>query len=169
MAAMATRRSRLMIHIWLCCSLSVLCACEVMYASVGGRESNMELETGGEYYGKLHPMNRKLRASTPMCSKADISITQGRSGNRNGIPAFSVQITNLCMNRNCQLQNIHVACAAFASARPLDSRVFQRIKFNDCLVMGGAPLRAGGSVAFEYANSSEYPLRVVSADLGQCA
>jgi hypothetical protein len=36
------------------------------------------------------------------------------------------------------------------------------------LVMGGAPLRAGGSVAFEYANSSEYPLRVVSADLGQC-
>lgn len=114
-------------------------------------------------------VNRKLRASTPSCTKADISITQGKSGNSNGIPAFSVQITNLCVNHNCQLRNIHVACAAFASARPLDSRVFQRIKYNDCLVMGGAPLRAGGSVAFEYANSSEYPMHVISADLGPCS
>lgn len=114
-------------------------------------------------------VNRKLRASTPSCTKADISITQGKSGNQNGIPAFSVQITNLCVNHNCQLKNIHVACAAFASARPLDSRVFQRIRYNDCLVMGGAPLRAGGSVAFEYANSSEYPMHVISADLGPCS
>lgn len=114
-------------------------------------------------------VNRKLRASTPSCTKADISITQGKSGNSNGIPAFSVQITNLCVNHNCQLKNIHVACAAFASARPLDSRVFQRIRYNDCLVMGGAPLRAGGSVAFEYANSSEYPMHVISADLGPCS
>jgi hypothetical protein len=163
MAAMAMRRSRLIHMIWLCCSLGVLCACEVVDANERAGESDLE-----RYYGSLHFVNRKLRASTPLCSKADISITQGKSGNSNGIPAFSVQITNLCMNRNCQLKNIHVACAAFASARPLDSRVFQRIKFNDCLVMGGAPLRAGGSVAFEYANSSEYPLRVVSADLGQC-
>ena len=114
-------------------------------------------------------INRKLRASTPLCSKADISITQGKSGDSNGIPAFSVQIVNLCVNHNCQLKNIHVACEAFASARPLDSRVFQRIKYNDCLVMGGAPLRAGGSVAFEYANSSEYPMHVISADLGPCS
>jgi hypothetical protein len=106
---------------------------------------------------------------TPLCSKADISITQGKSGDSNGIPAFSVQIVNLCVNHNCQLKNIHVACEAFASARPLDSRVFQRIKYNDCLVMGGAPLRAGGSVAFEYANSSEYPMHVISADLGPCS
>ena len=124
--------------------------------------------------GKVWPqaprthINRKLRASTPLCSKADISITQGKSGDSNGIPAFSVQIVNLCVNSNCQLRNIHIACEAFASARPLDSRVFQRVKYNDCLVMGGAPLRAGGSVAFEYANSSEYPMHVISADLGPC-
>jgi hypothetical protein len=54
-------------------------------------------------------VNRKLRASTPSCTKADINITQGKSGNSNGIPAFSVQITNLCVNHKCQLKNIHVA------------------------------------------------------------
>jgi hypothetical protein len=144
-------------HIWLCTLLLLLSHSWVVAA-----------------VPVTHPLaqtyvNRKLRASTPLCTKADISITQGKSGNSNGIPAFSVQITNLCVNHNCQLKNIHVACAAFASARPLDSRVFQRIQYNDCLVMGGAPLRAGGSVVFEYANSSEYPMHVISADLGPCS
>lgn len=152
----------LRVHLWLC---TLLLFFHSWVPSSVGRVAAVSMK---------HPqaqtyVNRKLRASTPSCTKADISITQGKSGNSNGIPAFSVQITNLCVNHNCQLKNIHVACAAFASARPLDSQVFQRIKYNDCLVMGGAPLRAGGSVAFEYANSSEYPMHVISADLGPCS
>ncbi|KAG0609060.1 hypothetical protein M758_8G154100 [Ceratodon purpureus] len=151
------------VHLYLCTFLLLLSHSRIS-CSLRGVEAVPVNHPQAQTY-----VNRKLRASTPSCTKADISITQGKSGNSNGIPAFSVQITNLCVNHNCQLQNIHVACAAFASARPLDSRVFQRIKYNDCLVMGGAPLRAGGSVAFEYANSSEYPMHVISADLGPCS
>lgn len=158
---MATNNIRA--QLWLCTFLLFLFHSWIS-CSLGGVEAVPVKHPQAQTY-----VNRKLRASTPSCTKADISITQGKSGNSNGIPAFSVQITNLCVNHNCQLKNIHVACAAFASARPLDSRVFQRIKYNDCLVMGGAPLRAGGSVAFEYANSSEYPMHVISADLGPCS
>jgi hypothetical protein len=105
---------------------------------------------------------------TPSCSMADLSITQGLSGYSNGIPAYTVQIVNLCLNPNCQLSNIHVACEEFSSARPLDALVFQRLSYNDCFLMNGAPLRAGESVAFDYANSSEYPMYVISADVGPC-
>ncbi len=119
-----------------------------------------------ENYIYLH---RKLRASMPLCSMSDLSITQGLSGYSNGIPAYTVQIVNLCMNPRCQLSNIHVACGAFSSARPLDNLVFERLSYNDCYVMNGAPLRAGASVAFEYANSSEYPMHVLSAEVGPCA
>jgi hypothetical protein len=114
-------------------------------------------------------LHRKLRASMPLCSMSDLSITQGLSGYSNGIPAYTVQIVNLCMNPRCQLSNIHVACGAFSSARPLDNLVFERLSYNDCYVMNGAPLRAGASVAFEYANSSEYPMHVLSAEVGPCA
>ncbi|CAM6051175.1 unnamed protein product [Sphagnum compactum] len=106
--------------------------------------------------------------ATPSCSMADLSITQGLSGYTNGIPAYTVQIINLCLNPNCQLSNIHVACEEFSSARPLDALVFQRLSYNDCFLMNGAPLRAGESVAFDYANSSEYPMSVISADVGPC-
>jgi hypothetical protein len=106
--------------------------------------------------------------ATPSCSMADLSITQGLSGYSNGIPAYTVQIVNLCLNPNCQLSNIHVACEEFSSARPLDALVFQRLSYNDCFLMNGAPLRAGESVAFDYANSSEYPMYVISADVGPC-
>ncbi|CAM6030787.1 unnamed protein product [Sphagnum balticum] len=121
---------------------------------------------------KYYNFHRKLRAmknSTPgSCSVADLSITQGFSGYSDGIPAYTVQIVNLCLNPSCQLSNIHVACEAFSSSRPLDTLVFQRLSYNDCFVMNGAPLRAGDSVTFDYANSSEYPMYVISAQVGPC-
>ncbi|KAH9531792.1 hypothetical protein CY35_19G055100 [Sphagnum magellanicum] len=120
------------------------------------------------YPAKYSYIHRKLRASTPLCSVADLSITQGLSGYNNGIPAYTVQIVNLCLNPRCEVSNIHVACEAFSSARPLDDLVFQRLSYNDCSVMNGAALAAGDSVAFEYANSSEYPMHIISAEVGPC-
>ncbi len=119
-------------------------------------------------YPAKYNIHRKLRASMPLCSIADLSITQGLSGYSNGIPVYTVQIVNLCLNPKCQMSNIHVACEAFSSARPLDTLVFHRLGYNDCYLMNGEPLSAGASVAFEYANSSEYPMHIISAEVGSC-
>ncbi|KAG0590675.1 hypothetical protein KC19_1G118400 [Ceratodon purpureus] len=49
------------------------------------------------------------------CSNRDISIFQGRDSPANGIPQYSVQISNNCIS--CDPWNIHIFCGSFASAR----------------------------------------------------
>ncbi|KAH7445343.1 hypothetical protein KP509_01G003500 [Ceratopteris richardii] len=97
------------------------------------------------------------------CSKEDINIVQGHSSSMpDGIPVFSVEIFNICVSHDCAISNIHVACGWFASAKLVNPNIFRRIKFNDCLVNNGAPIRGGESISFQYSNSFQYPLTVVS-------
>ncbi|MCO5554163.1 hypothetical protein L7F22_007689 [Adiantum nelumboides] len=97
------------------------------------------------------------------CSKGDISIVQGQSSSMpSGIPTFSVEIINMCVV-GCVISNVHIACGWFASAKLVNPKVFRRIKFNDCLVNNGAPIKGGESISFQYSNSFQYPLKVLSA------
>ncbi|KAJ7548237.1 hypothetical protein O6H91_07G003800 [Diphasiastrum complanatum] len=99
-----------------------------------------------------------------MCTMSDISVFQGHSSPLpNGIPTYTVQIINLCVI-GCPLSNIHVACGWFASAKLVNPQIFRRIKYNDCLVNDGKPIKGGDSISFQYANSFEYPMRVATAE-----
>ncbi|MCO5550318.1 hypothetical protein L7F22_003802 [Adiantum nelumboides] len=97
------------------------------------------------------------------CSKGDISIVQGKSSSMpSGIPTFSVEIINMCVV-GCVISNVHIACGWFASAKLVNPKVFRRIKFNDCIVNNGAPIKGGESISFQYSNSFQYPLTMLSA------
>ncbi|KAM0937922.1 hypothetical protein DsansV1_C24g0184301 [Dioscorea sansibarensis] len=49
-----------------------------------------------------------------------------------------------------------------APPRLINPRVFRRLHYDDCLVNDGAPLAAGESLSFQYANTFRYPLQVSS-------
>ncbi|ERN17759.1 hypothetical protein AMTR_s00047p00097450 [Amborella trichopoda] len=102
------------------------------------------------------------------CSRDDIEVYQGDTRPLpNGIPTYTVQILNVCLRSNCDISAIHLRCGWFSSARMINPKIFRRLGFNDCLVNDGRPLRSGGSLSFQYANSFRYPLSVSSVICSQ--
>lgn len=96
------------------------------------------------------------------CSRSDIAITQGPTDPLpNGIPTYTVQIMNVCIT-GCDISAIHLNCGWFSSARLINPRIFKRLRYNDCLVNDGKPLRNGRSLSFQYANTFPYGLSVSS-------
>ncbi|XP_021766653.1 LOW QUALITY PROTEIN: TPD1 protein homolog 1-like [Chenopodium quinoa] len=108
-----------------------------------------------------------LRAGgTYKCSKNDILITQVSEDSSplpSGIPSYNIVILNACASE-CNISNIHVNCDWFSSAITINPSVFRRLRYNDCLVNDGKPLRAGESLIFQYANGDHYSLSVSSVD-----
>ena len=103
-------------------------------------------------------MNRMGKA----CSKDDIVIFQGSTAPLpNGIPAFIVQILNVCVS-GCSISNIHISCGWFSSTQLINPRVFRRLYYGDCLVNNGEALGPGETLSFQYANTFLYPLSVSS-------
>ncbi|KAH7436203.1 hypothetical protein KP509_05G008000 [Ceratopteris richardii] len=79
-----------------------------------------------------------------------------------GIPQFVVQIVNTCL-AGCAPSEIHLSCGLFASAPLVNPTLFRRIRYDDCLVNNGKPIRYGDIIRFQYANSFMYPLKLKSA------
>ncbi|XP_057855951.1 TPD1 protein homolog 1 isoform X2 [Cryptomeria japonica] len=104
--------------------------------------------------------NRRLKVSGA-CTNKDISISQS-SISTPGIPEFIVQIVNTCMS-GCSPSHIHVHCGWFASAKMVNPNVFRRLKYDDCLVNGGKPLKSSQIIRFTYSNTFLYPLSFKSA------
>ncbi|KAH7281307.1 hypothetical protein KP509_36G040100 [Ceratopteris richardii] len=98
------------------------------------------------------------------CKLDDILIIQGEAGPLpDGIPSFTVEIINVCIT-GCPMSDIHVSCGWFASAKLIDSKLFKRVKYNDCIVNDRLPLKGGESIVFVYASSFQYPLEVSSVN-----
>jgi len=95
------------------------------------------------------------------CSEEDVVVYQSSANPLpSGIPAYTVQITNVC--GGCTVSGVHVACGDFASTELVDPDKFQRVGFNDCIVKGGAPMEPSEAVSFQYSNSFSYQLNVAS-------
>ncbi|XP_057804856.1 protein TAPETUM DETERMINANT 1-like isoform X2 [Salvia miltiorrhiza] len=96
------------------------------------------------------------------CSKSDIVISQGATEPLpNGIPTYTVEIINTCIS-GCDISAIHLSCGWFSSARLVNPHVFKRLRFDDCLLNDGKPLRNGRTLSFQYANTFRYALSVSS-------
>ncbi|KAH9290529.1 hypothetical protein KI387_034646 [Taxus chinensis] len=94
------------------------------------------------------------------CSEHDMVVTQGNMGPRyNGIPGYLVSILNVCTT-GCSISNVHLSCGWFASAIEINPATFKRLKYNDCLVNGGKPIKAGQTVYFTYANTFPCTLKL---------
>ncbi|RWR96587.1 protein TAPETUM DETERMINANT 1-like protein [Cinnamomum micranthum f. kanehirae] len=78
-----------------------------------------------------------------------------------GIPTYTVHVLNVC-HTGCDISEIHLRCGQFSSARLINPKVFRRLSHNDCLVNDGNPIRAGGSVSFQYADTFSYPMQIGS-------
>ncbi|XP_060673075.1 protein TAPETUM DETERMINANT 1-like [Ziziphus jujuba] len=96
------------------------------------------------------------------CSKSDIMVVQSQGPPKyNGIPTYVVEILNRSPN-GISISDIHVNCGWFSSADLINPNTFKRLKYNDCLVNGGRPLRAGYALSFTYTTTFKYPLSVSS-------
>ncbi|GLJ45632.1 hypothetical protein SUGI_0960500 [Cryptomeria japonica] len=96
------------------------------------------------------------------CAKEDIVVYQGATTPMpNGIPTYTVQILNVCVT-GCPIAGIHLTCGWFSSARLINPKIFKRLRYNDCLVNDGKPLKSGGSISFQYANTYRYAFAVSS-------
>ncbi|KAL1541789.1 Protein TAPETUM DETERMINANT 1 [Salvia divinorum] len=96
------------------------------------------------------------------CSKSDVVIIQGATPPLpNGIPTYTVEIINTCVS-GCDISAVHLSCGWFSSARLVNPRVFKRLRFDDCLLNDGKPLRYGRTLSFKYANTFRYALSVSS-------
>ncbi|KAL6642671.1 hypothetical protein ACP70R_020852 [Stipagrostis hirtigluma subsp. patula] len=99
------------------------------------------------------------------CSEEVVQVSQQSGGFLpDGIPSYSVTITNTCLA--CTVSEVHVSCGEFASTVLVDPGDFQRLAYGDCLVNGGGPMGPGDTVSFEYANSFQYPMDVASVSCG---
>ncbi|KAJ6983701.1 hypothetical protein D5086_021035 [Populus alba] len=95
-------------------------------------------------------------------SKNEISVAQGSAGTLpSGIPEFSVEIANT--NSQVPIANIHLSCEEFSSATLVNPEIFKRVAVDDCLVNDGRALAPGAALSFKYANTKQYPLKVLSA------
>lgn len=99
------------------------------------------------------------------CSKSSIQISQAPTAPIGGIPTYTVEIANTCVDNGCIISNIHVDCGMFSSATLINPRIFKRLKYNDCLVNGGNPIGSGRVVSFKYATTFSYRLLVASANV----
>ncbi|GMH31494.1 hypothetical protein Nepgr_033337 [Nepenthes gracilis] len=104
----------------------------------------------------------RIWGGTKKCSESDLVVSQGpTSPLPSGIPTYTVLISNACAS-GCEISEIHLNCGWFSSARLINPRIFKRLRFNDCLVNGGKPLKNGATISFQYANTFSYPLSVSS-------
>ncbi|RWR86984.1 protein TAPETUM DETERMINANT 1 [Cinnamomum micranthum f. kanehirae] len=94
--------------------------------------------------------------------KHELRVYQGQTTPLpSGIPTYTVNVLNVCQTR-CDISEIHLRCGRFSSARLINPKVFRRLSLNDCLVNDGKPIRAGGSVSFQYADTFSYPMQIGS-------
>ncbi|GLJ48869.1 hypothetical protein SUGI_1030660 [Cryptomeria japonica] len=94
------------------------------------------------------------------CAKEDIVVNQAATSPLpNGIPTYTVYIVNVCRT-GCSIAEIHLTCGWFSSARMINPKLFKRLNYNDCLVNDGKPLKPGGSISIQYANTFKYPMEV---------
>ncbi|PAN48434.1 hypothetical protein PAHAL_9G381800 [Panicum hallii] len=99
------------------------------------------------------------------CSEGVVQVSQVNAGPLpNGIPTYSVAITNTCLD--CTVRDVHVSCGEFASTVLVDPRSFRRLAYGDCLVGDGGPIGPGETVCFEYSNSFIYSMDVASVSCG---
>lgn len=99
------------------------------------------------------------------CSLRDIGLNQHSQAP--GLPFFTVQIQNSCLDPACQISNIHVSCGMFSTGSILNPHVFRRVNPNDCLVNDGLPLSPSNIISFTYSSIYMIPMRVSSANV-QC-
>lgn len=78
-----------------------------------------------------------------------------------GEKSYMVEIVNESLNQ-ISIYDIHLSCGGFTSSTFINPNTFKRLSFDDCLVNGGQPLRAGLAVAFTYTSTVQYPLSVSS-------
>ncbi|KAH6556258.1 hypothetical protein KP509_1Z193500, partial [Ceratopteris richardii] len=116
------------------------------------------------YYGLPTEMNRKLYEDERQCRGAgDLLLIHGRIGEfTDGVPTWSVSIYNMCMNRRCTAQHVHVSCGEFATTTLINPHTFRRLAPGDCLVKDGRALALGESLSFTYANGAPYDLSISS-------
>ncbi|XP_062201477.1 TPD1 protein homolog 1B-like [Phragmites australis] len=99
------------------------------------------------------------------CSEEVVEVSQDNGGPLpNGIPSYSVTITNTCLG--CTVRDVHVSCGEFASTELVDPSDFRRVAYGDCLVRDGGPMGPGETILFEYSNSFLYPMDVASVSCG---
>ncbi|XP_008675824.1 TPD1 protein homolog 1B [Zea mays] len=95
------------------------------------------------------------------CSEEVVEVFQGSAGSLpNGIPSYSVTITNTCLD--CTVCDVHVSCGEFASTEVVDPSDFRRLSYGDCLVRNGGPIGPGETISFQYSNSFVYKMDVAA-------
>ncbi|GLJ48872.1 hypothetical protein SUGI_1030700 [Cryptomeria japonica] len=94
------------------------------------------------------------------CSKENVLvINRAIFPMSSGIPLYSANIMNVCRT-GCSIAEIHLPCGWISSARQINPKLFKRLKYNDCLVNDGKPLKPSGSISIQYANTFKYPMEV---------
>nr|KYP45128.1 hypothetical protein KK1_033332 [Cajanus cajan] len=106
--------------------------------------------------------SRKILRVDDKCDKSTIQINQSPTAPLpSGIPTYTVEIMNTCVN-GCNISQIHVNCDMFSSAILINRKIFRRLRYSDCLVNNGMPLRNGAIISFKYATTFPYALSVSS-------
>ena len=97
------------------------------------------------------------------CSKGDILVAQspGSSAGSNGETSYEVEIVNKSPT-GTSIFDIHLSCGLLSSTGVINPKIIKRLSFNDCLVNGGQPLRAGLVLSFTYTSTVRYDLSVSS-------
>ncbi|KAK3140857.1 hypothetical protein QOZ80_5AG0406790 [Eleusine coracana subsp. coracana] len=162
----------------------LLLACEARVLSDGDAPSSSSAVKHGQKMAAVH--DRKLLNTTAAaaatsnpsaamadrritapdeCSEEAVVVSQDNQGPMpNGIPSYAVTITNTCLG--CTVRDVHVACGEFASTELVSPSEFRRLAVGDCLVRNGGAMGPGDTIAFEYSNSFQYDMDVVSVSCG---
>ncbi|KAG0480687.1 hypothetical protein HPP92_011545 [Vanilla planifolia] len=119
--------------------------------------------------GDLGVVTQPNRVGETQCTKDDILLHQEATVPMpDGIPTYTVTVMNTCPEKSgCAMTGIHLTCGWFSSARQLNPGVLVRLRFDDCLLNGGAPLPSGFAVSFQYANTYPYRFSVSVAECRQ--
>ncbi|KAJ6983700.1 hypothetical protein NC653_026496 [Populus alba x Populus x berolinensis] len=87
---------------------------------------------------------------------------------KNEIPLKQVQLKDQLQTRWSDVHQrtrsrLRKALPEFSSATLVNPEIFKRVAVDDCLVNDGRALAPGAALSFKYANTKQYPLKVLSA------
>ncbi|KAH6793528.1 tapetum determinant protein [Perilla frutescens var. hirtella] len=78
-----------------------------------------------------------------------------------GIPTYTVEIMNTCVSSYDTIA-IHLSYGWFSSVRLVKPHIFNRLRFNDCIINDGKTLLNGRTLFFQYANTFCYSISISS-------
>ncbi|GJN36212.1 hypothetical protein PR202_gb25052 [Eleusine coracana subsp. coracana] len=126
---------------------------------------NTTADVAASWNATLSAMADRRITAPDECSEEAVVVLQDNQGPMpNGIPSYTVTITNTCLG--CTVHDVHVACGEFASTELVSPSEFRRLTIGDCLVLDGGAMGPGDTIAFEYSNSFQYDMDVVSVSCG---